>query len=77
MLTWLARLTGWALVAYGVYFIHMVLVFFLLWYMPYSKFAHMFYRGLALVYARHVNRSRQRAADALPGDIRHLAPASG
>ncbi len=56
MLSWLMRLTGVPLLAYGNYFIHLVFVFFLLWYMPYSKFAHMIYRTLAIVYARQIRR---------------------
>lgn len=56
LLSWLARLTDIAMLAYVIYFAHILLVFFLLWYMPYSKFAHMFYRSLALVHARQVGR---------------------
>lgn len=56
MLSWLIRLTGVAMLAYGSYFLHLVCVYFLLWYMPYSKFAHMIYRTLALVHARSVGR---------------------
>ena len=33
-----------------------MIVFFLLWYMPYSKFSHMIYRGLALVWANQTGR---------------------
>ncbi len=56
MLAWLTRLTGVPMLAYVNYFIHLVFVFVLLWYMPYSKFAHMFYRSLALTYAKRVGR---------------------
>ncbi|HDS00429.1 MAG TPA: hypothetical protein ENO22_15260 [candidate division Zixibacteria bacterium] len=50
------RMGGLAAAAYITYFIHLVFVFFLLWYAPYSKFAHMFYRTLAMIYARGINR---------------------
>ena len=56
MLSWLTRLTGVAMLAYVNYFIHLMFVFVLLWYMPYSKFAHMFYRTLALTYAKRIGR---------------------
>lgn len=59
MLSWLIRLTGVPMFAYVVYFFHILCVYVLLWYMPYSKFAHMFYRSLAIVYARTVGRVKE------------------
>jgi len=48
--SWL-RLAGLPAAAYWTYFIHLVLVFFLLVYVPYSKFAHLVYRTTAMLFA--------------------------
>lgn len=47
--------------AYNTYYVHMVFIFFLLWYAPYSKLAHMFYRTLALVYLKMNDRNKKAA----------------
>lgn len=52
MLAWILRIAGTPILAYTDYYAHLVLVFFLLVYAPYSKFGHMFYRTLALTYAK-------------------------
>jgi hypothetical protein len=36
----------------------MTMVFVLLWYAPYSKFAHMFYRTLAMIFANASGRMK-------------------
>jgi quinone-modifying oxidoreductase subunit QmoC len=57
----LFRVADVAVLGFGVYFIHMVFVFALLTYAPFSKFAHLLYRFTALVHANMTQRDRARA----------------
>jgi quinone-modifying oxidoreductase subunit QmoC len=48
----LMRLAGAAGLAYFIYYLHLVSVFMLIAYLPWSKLGHLVYRTTALVYAR-------------------------
>lgn len=51
------RLGGWEEAMYAVYFIHLVLIFSLFMYAPYSKFAHLAYRTVAIAATRGGKRN--------------------
>jgi quinone-modifying oxidoreductase subunit QmoC len=56
LLTWIGRVGNLGTVAYGIYFLHLVSVFYIIAYLPYSKLAHMFYRTVAMGYAAYIDR---------------------
>jgi quinone-modifying oxidoreductase subunit QmoC len=56
------RLADIAGLAYPVYFAHLVFVWFLFAYLPFSKFAHFLYRFCALVFTQAAGREPARVA---------------
>ena len=58
ILTELTRLLDLAVFAYSFYFVHLVLVFYLIAYLPFSKFAHMIYRTVAMFYSSYSQREK-------------------
>jgi quinone-modifying oxidoreductase, subunit QmoC len=59
VLVQLARFGDWS-AAYHLYFFHLVCVWFVIIYLPYTKFGHLVYRTVAMTYALSVNRSFNR-----------------
>ena len=55
-LSWAFRLLGSATLAYPTYFLHLVSIFCLFFYAPYTKIAHLVYRTVAMLYARMADR---------------------
>jgi quinone-modifying oxidoreductase subunit QmoC len=60
------RLATMTDLAYATYFLHLTFVFFLLFYAPFSKLAHVVYHATTLTWAHHVGR----VLKALPVDDR-------
>jgi quinone-modifying oxidoreductase subunit QmoC len=54
MVEW-ARFGNWGC-AYHLYFFHLVAVWFVIIYLPFTKLGHLFYRTAALLYARSIGR---------------------
>ncbi|NDV18116.1 4Fe-4S dicluster domain-containing protein [Pseudodesulfovibrio sp. JC047] len=50
------RVLGVAVLAYPIYYIHLIGVFMLLAYLPWSKLGHLVYRTVALSYAKKIGR---------------------
>lgn len=62
ILSWVTRVAGISGIAYPLYFIHLVFVFSLFIYLPYSKLAHMFYRSAAICFNKYSGRESAAAA---------------
>jgi quinone-modifying oxidoreductase subunit QmoC len=58
MLSWALRLADMS-VGYLIYYFHLVFIWSLFAYAPYSKFAHLFYRTTAMVFARYSGRDKK------------------
>ena len=56
MFTEMTRLGGMAFLSYFLYFIHLICVFGLFVYTPFSKLAHLVYRTTAMIYAEYYDR---------------------
>jgi quinone-modifying oxidoreductase, subunit QmoC len=56
MLTELTRIAGWAPVTFAMYFLHLICIFFLIAYLPFTKLAHLVYRTTAMVYSEYAGR---------------------
>jgi len=56
ILSEVTRIAHAPILAYPIYFVHLVFVFCLFAYLPFSKLAHMVYRTLAMAYSRYSER---------------------
>jgi quinone-modifying oxidoreductase subunit QmoC len=61
MLSWALRLADIE-AGYFIYYLHLVFVWSLFAYAPYSKFAHLFYRTTAMVFAKYTGREPKKLA---------------
>jgi len=59
MLSWALRLANME-AGYTVYYFHLVFIWSLFAYAPYSKFAHLFYRTTAMVFVKNSGRDKKQ-----------------
>ncbi|MCD4726741.1 MAG: hypothetical protein K8R46_03705, partial [Pirellulales bacterium] len=52
----IARLQDWSL-AYHLYFLHLVCVWVVIIYLPFTKFGHIIYRTVAVTFAKVIGRN--------------------
>ena len=55
--TQLTRLADWAFLSFLIYYIHLIFVFCMLAYLPFSKMAHLVYRTVAMAYNEYAGRN--------------------
>ena len=53
----LTRLADWAFISFAIYYVHLVLVWTLFAYLPFSKLAHLVYRTVAMTYNEYAGRN--------------------
>ena len=56
MLTEMLRLGGLEFLTYATYYLHLIIIFNLFAFLPFSKMAHFVYRTVAMAYADYVKR---------------------
>lgn len=56
LLTEMVRLAGYANLSYFIYWLHLIAIFNLFLFLPFSKMAHLVYRTTAVAYAEYANR---------------------
>lgn len=55
VLTEIARFQNWSF-AYSIYTFHLTFVWYVIIYAPYTKFAHVIYRMVAMIYSKRIDR---------------------
>jgi len=59
-LTQFFRMADWAMLTYFIYYLHLVSVFMLIAYLPWSKLGHLVYRTAVITYIRYMGRKAVR-----------------
>jgi len=61
ILSWVTRVMELGGIAYPIYFIHLVFILSLFVYLPFSKLAHIYYRGAAICFNKYSGREAEAA----------------